>query len=222
MLKKFIDRPVLSTVVSLLILMLGLIGMIELPITRFPEIAPPSVNVSASYPGADAETVANSVLLPLESEINGVEDMSYMRSKSSTGSASINVFFKQGTDPSQAAVNVQNRVSKANSNLPTEVVQNGVTVEPQQRGSIMTLNIYSDDQAFHETFLQSYTNINIVRELQRVDGVAKVSRIGARNYAIRIWLNPDKMRAYSLVPNDIRSAVKDQNFEIAPGEFGQN
>ncbi len=222
MLKKFIDRPVLSTVVSLLILMLGVIGMMELPVTRFPEIAPPSVNVSASYPGADAETVANSVLLPLESEINGVEDMSYMRSKSSTGSASINVFFKQGTDPDQAAVNVQNRVSKANTDLPSEVVENGITVEPQQRGSIMTLNIYSDDPAFDETFLQSYTNINIIRELQRVDGVAKISRIGARNYAMRIWLDPNKLRAYNLVPNDIRAAVRDQNFEIAPGEFGQN
>lgn len=222
MLKRFIDRPILSTVVSLIFLLLGIIGMVLLPVTRFPEIVPPSVNISASYSGADAETVVNSVILPIETAVNGVEDMTYIRSKASTGSASINVFFKQGTDPSQAAVNVQNRVSKANSNLPTEVVQNGVTVEPQQRGSIMTLNIYSDDQAFDETFLQSYTNINIVRELQRVDGVAKVSRIGARNYAIRIWLNPDKMRAYSLVPNDIRSAVKDQNFEIAPGEFGQN
>lgn len=222
MLKKFIDRPVLATVVSILILMLGLIGLIELPITRFPEIAPPSVNVSASYAGADAETVANSVLLPLESAINGVEDMSYMRSKASTGSASINIFFKQGTDPDQAAVNVQNRVSKATTDLPEEVVQNGLTVEPQQRGSIMTLNIYSDDPAFDETFLQSYTNINIIRELQRVDGVAKISRIGARNYAMRIWLDPNKLRAYNLVPNDIRKAVKDQNFEIAPGEFGQN
>jgi len=222
MLKKFIDRPVLASVVSILILMLGIIGMIELPITRFPEIAPPSVNVSASYPGADAETIANSVLLPLESAINGVEDMSYMRSKASTGSASINIFFKQGTNPDQAAVNVQNRVSKANTDLPSDVIQNGVTVEPQQRGSIMTLNIYSDDPAFDETFLQSYTNINIIRELQRVDGVAKISRIGARNYAMRIWLDPNKLRAYNLVPNDIRAAVRDQNFEIAPGEFGQN
>src|SRR5699024_1348684 len=194
MLKKFIDRPILSTVISLLILLLGLVGLIELPVTRFPEIAPPSVNVSASYPGASAETVANSVLLPLESAINGVEDMSYMRSKASTGSASINIFFKQGTNPDQAAVNVQNRVSKANTDLPGEVVENGVTVEPQQRGSIMTLNIYSDDPAFDETFLQSFTNLNIIRELQRVDGVAKISRIGARNYAMRIWLEPNKLR----------------------------
>lgn len=222
MLKKFIDRPILSTVVSLLILVLGFVGLVELPITRFPEIAPPSVNVSASYPGADAETVVNSVLLTLETEINGVEDMTYLRSKASTGSASISVFFKQGTDPDQAAVNVQNRVSKANTNLPSEVVEGGVTVEPQQQGSIMTLNIYSDDPAFDETFLQSYTNLSLIRELQRVDGVAKVSRIGARNYAMRIWLDPNKLRAYNLVPNDVRNAVKEQNFEIAPGEFGQN
>ncbi len=222
MYKKFIDRPILSTVISLIIVSLGIVGMIELPITRFPEIAPPSVNVSASYPGADAETVANSVLLPLESAINGVEDMTYIRSKASTGSASINIFFKQGTNPDQAAVNVQNRVSIANKDLPTEVVENGVTVEPQQRGSIMTLNIYSDDPVFDETFLQSYTNINIIRELQRVDGVAKVTRIGARNYAMRIWLDPTKLSAYGLVPSDVREAVKSQNFELAPGEFGQN
>src|SRR5699024_9205621 len=136
MLKKFIDRPILSTVISLLILLLGLVGLIELPVTRFPEIAPPSVSVSASYPGADAETVANSVLLPLESAINGVEDMTYMRSKASTGSATINIYFKQGTDPDQAATNVQTRVSKANTNLPAEVIQGGVTVLPQQRGTI--------------------------------------------------------------------------------------
>lgn len=222
MFKKFIDRPILSTVISLIIVSLGLVGLIELPITRFPEIAPPSVSVSASYPGADAETVASSVLLPLETAINGVEDMTYIRSKAATGSASINIFFKQGTNPDQAAVNVQNRVSIANTNLPTEVIENGITVEPQQRGSIMTLNIYSDDPAFDETFLQSYTNINLIRELQRIDGVAKVTRIGARSYAMRIWLDPNKLSAYNLVPSDVRKAVNDQNFELAPGEFGQN
>lgn len=222
MYKKFIDRPILSTVISLIIVSLGIVGLIELPITRFPEIAPPSVSVSASYPGADAETVSSSVLLPLETAINGVEDMTYMRSKASTGSASINISFKQGTDPDQAAVNVQNRVSIANTNLPSDVIENGVTVEPQQEGSIMTLNIYSDDPVFDETFLQSYANINLVRELQRVDGVAKVTRIGARSYAMRIWMNPSKLNAYGLVPSDIRNAVRGENFELAPGEFGEN
>lgn len=222
MLKKFIDRPILSTVISLIIIMLGLVGMIELPVTRFPEIAPPSVNVSASYPGANAETVGSSVLMPLESAINGVEDMTYIRSKASTGSASVNIFFKQGTDPDQAAVKVQNRVSKVNTDLPTEVVENGVVVEPKQRGSIMTLNVYSDDPALDRTFLMSYTKINIMRELQRIDGVAEVSRIGGRNYSIRIWLDPNKLRGYDLVPSDIKQSVQDQNFEIAPGEFGQN
>lgn len=222
MFKKFIDRPILATVISLIILLLGMVGIKELPISRFPEIAPPSVSVSASYPGADAETVANSVLLPLETVINGVEDMEYISSKASTGSGSINIYFKQGTNPDQAAVNVQTRASKANTDLPVEVIQNGVSVTPRERGSIMTLNIFSKDPSFDETFLQSYTNLNIIRELSRVDGVAQVSRIGARNYAMRIWLNPDKMRAYNLVPDDIKSAITDQNLEIAPGEFGQS
>lgn len=222
MLKKFIDRPILSTVISLIIIMLGIVGLIELPITRFPEIAPPSVSVSASYPGASAETVSSSILMPLETKINGVEGMNYMRSKASTGSASITIYFKQGVDPDAAAVKVQNRVSEANSRLPSEVVESGVTVKPRQSGSIMTLNIYSDDPALDETFMQSFTNINIIRPLQRIDGVAKVSRIGGRNYAVRIWLDPNKLRAYGLVPNDIKVAIDDQNFEIAPGEFGQN
>src|SRR5690606_38569458 len=222
MLKKFIDRPILSTVISLIILVLGLVGLVELPITRFPDIAPPSVNISASYPGASAETVTSSVLMPLETTINGVEGMNYMRSKASTGSASITVYFKQGIDPDEAAVKVQNRVSDATTNLPVEVIESGVTVKPRQSGSIMTINIYSDDPAFDETFLQSFTNINIIRPLQRIDGVATVSRIGGRNYAVRIWLDPNKLRAYGLVPRDIDNAIDDQNFEIAPGQFGQN
>lgn len=222
MLKKFIDRPILSTVISLIILVLGFVGLVELPITRFPDIAPPSVSISASYPGASAETVTSSVLMPLETTINGVEGMNYMRSKASTGSASITVYFKQGIDPDEAAVKVQNRVSDATTNLPPEVIESGVTVKPRQSGSIMTINIYSDDPAFDETFLQSFTNINIIRPLQRIDGVATVSRIGGRNYAVRIWLDPNKLRAYGLVPRDIDDAIDDQNFEIAPGQFGQN
>ncbi len=222
MLKKFIDRPILSTVISLIILVLGFVGLVELPITRFPDIAPPSVNISASYPGASAETVTSSVLMPLETTINGVEGMNYMRSKASTGSASITVYFKQGIDPDEAAVKVQNRVSDATTNLPVEVIESGVTVKPRQSGSIMTINIYSDDPSFDETFLQSFTNINIIRPLQRIDGVATVSRIGGRNYAVRIWLDPNKLRAYELVPSDIDKAIDDQNFEIAPGQFGQN
>ncbi len=222
MLEKFINRPILATVVSMIMVLLGIVGIIELPITRFPQIAPPSVSVSASYSGADAQTVAQSVVLPLEERINGVQDMTYMKSKAGPGSATINVFFKQGTDPNQAAVNVQNRASKAQSRLPTSVVEQGVTVTPRQTGVVMTLNIYSEDPALNETFLQAYVNREIIRPLGRIDGVAEVNRVGSRNYAVRIWLNPDKMKAYSLVPSDINEAVDNQNFQIAPGEFGQN
>lgn len=222
MLKKIIDRPILATVISLIVVLLGIIGITKLPITRFPEIAPPSVAVSAGYSGADAETVARAVLLPLEESINGVEDMTYIRSSASSGSGTINVYFKQGIDPNQAATNVQTRVSKALTELPSEVVSDGVTVTPRQTGTIMTFRLFSEDPVFDETFLQAYANNQLVRELLRIDGVAQISRIGARNYAVRIWLDPDKMRAFGLVPDDIRNAVKDQNFEIAPGKFGES
>lgn len=222
MLKKIIDRPVLASVISLIVILLGIIGIAKLPITRFPEIAPPSVAVSAGYSGADAETVAKAVLLPLEENINGVEDMTYIRSSASSGSGTVNVYFKQGIDPNQAATNVQTRVSKALTDLPAEVVSDGVTVTPRQTGTIMTFRLYSNDPVFDETFLQAYANNQLVRELLRIDGVAQISRIGARNYAVRIWLDPDKMRAYKLVPEDIKKAVKDQNFEIAPGKFGES
>ncbi len=222
MLKKFITRPVLATVISLILVLLGVVGIIKLPITRFPEIAPPSVSVSAAYAGADAETIAESVLLPLEEKINGVENMTYIKSNASSGSGTINVFFKPGTDPNQAAVNVQTRASKALNDLPEEVVTAGVSVTPRQTGVIMTLNMYSTDPAIDETFIQVYANREVVRELSRIDGVAEVNKIGARNYAMRIWLNPDKMKAYDLVPDDVKNAIKSQNFEIAPGEFGQN
>src|SRR5699024_10017137 len=210
MLKRIIRRPIMSTVISLIIILLGIVGIIKLPITRFPEIAPPSVSVSASYSGADAETVAQSVLLPLEEKIHGVEDMTYIKSKASSGSGSINVYFKEGTDPNQAAVNVQTRTSKALSDLPEEVINSAVTVTPRQTGVIMTINIFSVDPALDETFLQAYTAREVNRELARVDGVAQVSKIGSRNYAMRIWLNPDKLKAYSLVPNDIKTAIKNQ------------
>lgn len=204
--------------------LLGLVGLTLLPITRFPEIAPPSVTVSTSYPGANAETVAQSVLLPIEESINGVDNMTYISSKASnSGSGTINVFFKAGTDPDQAAVNVQNRVSKAASDLPSEVNENGISVTPRQSGNIMTINFYSDhpEEIYDETFLQAYTQININRELLRVPGVASVGRIGARDYSMRTWLNPEKLALYSLTPQDVIAAIKDQNFEIAPGNFGE-
>ncbi len=224
MLKTFINRPVLATVVSTLLVIIGLVSMWQLAITRFPEIAPPSVTVSTSYPGANAETVAGAVLLPIEEAINGVPDMTYIRSSATnSGSGNINVFFETGTDPNQAAVNVQTRVSKANANIPAEVIESGITVEPRQSGIIMTIDIYSDhpDTVYDETFLQAYAQINLMRELSRVDGVGQVRRVGARDYSIRTWLNPEKMALYGLVPQDVTAAIRDQNFEIAPGKFGE-
>ncbi|MHC5201413.1 efflux RND transporter permease subunit [Myroides sp. LJL119] len=224
MLKAIINRPILATVISIMFVLLGLVGLTLLPITRFPEIAPPSVLVSTSYPGANAETVAKSVLLPIEESINGVDNMTYITSKASnSGAGNITVFFKAGTDPDQAAVNVSNRVSKASADLPSEVNENGVSVTPRQSGNIMTINFYSDhpEQIYDETFLQAFTQININRELLRVPGVASVSRVGARDYSMRTWLNPEKLALYNLVPQDIIAAIKDQNFEIAPGNFGE-
>jgi Cation/multidrug efflux pump len=224
MLKTFINRPVLATVVSIILVILGLVGLKLLPVSRFPEIAPPSVLVSLSYPGANAETVAKSVLLPIEEAINGVEDMTYIKSSASnSGSGSVSVYFKTGTNPDIASVNVQTRISKAISSIPAEVNEAGITVMPRQTGVIMTINLYSDhqDSAYDETFLQAYAQINLMRPLLRVDGVAQVSRLGARDYAMRLWLNPEKLALYNLVPQDVTNAIKDQNFEIAPGKFGE-
>ena len=224
MLKTFVKRPVLATVISIILVILGLLGMKLLPVTRFPEIAPPSVVVSLSYPGATAETVASSVLLPIEEAINGVEDMTYIKSSASnSGSGSVTVFFKTGTNPDIASVNVQTRISKALNSIPPEVNEAGVTTMPRQSGVIMTINLYSDhpDSLYDETFLQAFAQINLLRPLLRVDGVAQVSRLGARDYAMRVWLNPEKLALYHLVPKDVSDAIKDQNFEIAPGKFGE-
>ena len=224
MLKSIINRPILSIVISIMFVLLGLIGLVKLPITRFPEIAPPSVSVSMSYPGASAETMAQSVLLPIEEAINGVDNMTYISSRASnSGAGSISVFFKAGTNPDQAAVNVQNRVSKATSQIPAEVNEAGISVTPRQSGNILTINIFSNHPQgiYDETFLQAFSQININRELLRVPGVAAVSRVGARDYSMRTWINPDKLAAYNLTPQDIIKAIKDQNFEIAPGKFGE-
>lgn len=224
MLKTFIERPVLATVISILLVILGLVGLKILPITRFPEIAPPSVVISLSYPGANAETVAKSVLLPIEEAINGVDNMTYIKSNASnSGSGSVQVFFKTGTDPDVASVNVQTRISRAVSSIPSEVNEAGITVMPRQTGSIMTINIFSDheDEIYDETFLQAFAQINLIRPLLRVDGVAQVSRVGARDYSMRLWLNPEKLAVYDLIPQDVMSSIRDQNFEIAPGKFGE-
>lgn len=223
MIKKFIERPVLSTVISIIILILGILGLVALPITQYPEIAPPTVQVSASYPGADAETVLNSVVTPLEEQINGVDDMIYMNSTASNnGTANISVYFKLGTDPDIAAVNVQNRVSRATSLLPEEVVRSGVTTTKQQTSMLMIFSIYSPDDKYDEAFLDNYAKINLVPQIQRVNGVGQAHVYGTGDYAMRIWLKPDVMSQYGLVPSDIRQALNDQNLEAAPGEFGRN
>jgi HAE1 family hydrophobic/amphiphilic exporter-1 len=222
MLKKFITRPVLSTVISVLIVILGILGLITLPVSQYPEIAPPTVQVSASYQGANAEVVLNSVIVPLEEQINGVEDMTYMTSTANNdGSATITVNFKLGTDPDMAAVNVQNRVSRATSLLPQEVTQAGVTTAKRQSSMVLIFALNSDNPAYDETFLQNYANINIIPQIKRISGVGDASAFGAKDYSMRIWLKPDVMASYGLVPGDVSAALAEQNIEAAPGQLGE-
>ncbi len=223
MFKKFIERPVLSTVISILLVLLGLVSLFSLPITQFPDIAPPSVQVTASYPGADAEVVARSVATPLEESINGVENMTYMTSNSNNdGTMTLNVFFKSGTDPDIAAVNVQNRVAKANSLIPQEVLQAGLTTQKQQNGIIMAIVLYSNDSSYTESFLQNYAKINMIPQIQRVHGVGQALIFGAKDYAMRIWLKPDRLAAYHLSTQEVLASIRDQNLEAAPGKFGES
>ncbi|OXA98842.1 multidrug transporter AcrB [Flavobacterium oncorhynchi] len=223
MFKKFIQRPVLSTVISVIIVILGVLGLIELPISQYPDIAPPTVNVAASYTGANADVVLKSIVIPLEEQINGVENMTYMTSTATNdGNSSIKIFFKVGTDPDLAAVNVQNRVSRATSLLPVEVTQAGVTVTKSQSSNLLIFSLYSDDKAYDQTFLQNYAKINLVPQIQRVVGVGDVTVFGAKDYSMRIWLKPDVMQQYKLIPSDISAALAEQNIEAAPGKFGEN
>jgi len=223
MFKTFIERPVLSTVISILITILGVLGLIALPVEQYPEIAPPTVQVSATYTGANAETVLNSVIIPLEEQINGVENMTYMTSTAANdGSANITVFFELGTNPDLAAVNVQNRVARATSRLPAIVNQTGVTTVKSQNSALMFLSIFSENPEYDATFVQNFANINIVPKLQRVKGVGQVSVFGAKDYSMRIWIDPDKMAAYKITPAEIQAALQEQNIEAAPGKFGDN
>ncbi|MEJ0105866.1 MAG: efflux RND transporter permease subunit [Bacteroidota bacterium] len=222
MLKRFIERPVLSTVVSIILTLLGLLSLYSLPITLFPDIAPPTVQVTATYPGANAEVVARAVATPIEEAVNGVENMTYMTSTSSNdGTMTLNVFFKVGTNPDLAAVNVQSRVSKAVSQIPQEVIQSGISTQKQQNSMIMVPLIYSNDSTYDETFLQNYVKINIIPELQRVPGVGQAMVFGAKDYSMRIWLQPDRLTANNLSAQDVLNAIHDQNLEAAPGRFGQ-
>ena len=223
MIRKFIERPVLSTVISVIIVILGILGLTSLPISQYPEIAPPTVQVSTSYQGANADVVMSSVIVPLEEQINGVENMTYMTSTASNdGSASITIYFKLGTDPDLAAVNVQNRVSKASSLLPAEVTKSGVTTSKRQSSMVMIFSLYSENKSFDQTFLQNYANINLLPQIKRITGVGDASVFGTRDYSMRIWLKPDVMATYGLIPDDINTALADQNVEAAPGKFGEN
>lgn len=223
MLDKFIERPVLSTVISIVIVTLGILGINTLPVTQYPDIAPPTVQVQASYPGANAETILESVISPIEEQINGVEGMMYMTSSASNnGSAEIQVFFEQGYDPDIAAVNVQNRVARANAVLPAEVIRAGVITQKRQNSALMYAALYSTSEDYDDTYLQNYLKINVVPELQRINGVGEVNLFGGKEYAMRIWLEPTKLANYQLTPSDVTQAIQEQSQEAAPGSLGQN
>ena len=219
-LDRFINRPVLSTVISIFMVILGILGLLFLPITQYPDIAPPTIHVSTTYTGANAQTILNSVIAPLEESINGVEDMLYMTSTATnTGSTDITVYFKQGTDPDMAAVNVQNRVSKAQNLLPAEVTQVGVITQKRQTSMLMVFSLFSPDDRYDLEFLENYAKINVIPLIQRVPGVGDAN-VMASDYSMRIWLKPDIMAQYGLMPSDITGILAEQNIEAAPGQFG--
>ncbi|WP_455782155.1 efflux RND transporter permease subunit [Phocaeicola coprocola] len=220
-LDKFINRPVLSTVISILIVILGIIGLATLPVTQYPDIAPPTVSVRATYTGANAQTVLNSVIAPLEDQINGVENMMYIQSSASNnGSADISIYFNQGTDPDMAAVNVQNRVSMAQGLLPAEVTKVGVTTQKRQNSMLLIFSLYDAEDKYNIEFIENYAKINLIPEVQRVKGVGDANVMG-QDYSMRIWLKPDVMAQYNLVPSDISGVLAEQNIEAAPGQFGE-
>ena len=220
-LDNFINRPVLSTVISILVVILGVIGLTSLPIEQYPDVAPPTVSVRANYTGANAQTVLNSVIVPLEEQINGVEGMTYMTSTASNeGSANIQVFFKQGMNADMCQVNVQNRVSQASALLPAEVTKAGVTVQKRQTSTVLLMSLVGDER-YDEKFLQNYADINLIPAIKRVNGVGDCEAMGAKTYSMRIWLDPVKMKNYGLMPSDITTVLSQQNIEAAPGKFGE-
>ena len=217
----FINRPVLSTVISIFIVLLGLIGLVSLPVTQYPDIAPPTIQVSTTYQGANAQAVLNSVIAPLEESINAAEGMTYMESTATnTGSATINVYFRQGFDPNMAAVDVQNRVAKAQNLLPSEVLQVGVLTQKRQSSMLVGIALYDTSGNYDGEFLDNYAKINMIPELQRINGVGDVMSFGA-DYSMRVWLKPEVLAQYNLMPSDVASALAEQNLEAAPGAFGE-
>jgi len=231
-LKHFIERPVLASVISIVIVIAGLIGLATLPVEQYPDIAPPTVMVRASYPGASAETIQKSVIVPLEQAINGVEDMTYMTSSAAVGSASVTVYFRQGINADMAAVNVQNRISRATGQLPSEVTQIGVTTMKRQTSMVKIFSLYSPDDSYDETFLSNYLKINIEPRVLRIAGVGEAFTLGA-DYSMRIWLKPDVMAQYKLIPSDVTAALGENSqntFQytmkyrgrlMTPEEFGE-
>jgi len=220
-LKSFIERPVLASVISILIVIAGIIGLASLPIEQYPDIAPPTVMVRASYPGASAETIQNAVIVPLEEAINGVENMDYITSSAAVGSGTLQILFRQGTDPDMAAVNVQNKVSRATGLLPSEVTQIGVITLKRNPSMVKIFALYSPDDSYDETFLSNYAKINIEPRIQRIQGVGEVFTLGAA-YSMRVWLKPDIMAQYKLIPSDITGVLAEQNIEAATGTLGEN
>ncbi len=220
-LKQFIERPVLASVISIVIVIAGLIGLATLPVEQYPDIAPPTVMVRASYPGASAETIQKAVIVPLEEAINGVENMDYITSSAAAGSGTLTIYFRQGTDPDMAAVNVQNKVSRATGLLPSEVTQIGVMTMKRQTSIVKIFALYSPDDSYDETFLANYAKINIEPRIQRIQGVGEVFTLGAA-YSMRIWLKPDIMAQHKLMPSDVTAALAEQNIEAATGSFGEN
>ena len=217
----FINRPVLSTVISIFIVLLGLIGLVSLPVTQYPDIAPPTIQVSTTYQGANAQAVLNSVIAPLEESINGAEGMTYMESTATnTGSATINVYFRQGFDPNMAAVDVQNRVAKAQNLLPSEVLKVGVLTQKRQSSMLVGIALYDTSGNYDGEFLDNYAKINMIPELQRINGVGDVMSFGA-DYSMRVWLKPEVLAQYNLMPSDVAAALAEQNLEAAPGAFGE-
>ena len=218
---RFINKPVLSTVISIFVVILGVIGLTSLPVEQYPSIAPPTIQVSTTYSGADAQTVLNSVIAPLEEQINGVEGMTYMTSTATnSGSASITVYFKEDVDPDMAAVNVQNRVTQASSLLPSEVTQVGVTTEKRQSSMLLVFSVTTEDGRYDSEFLANYTDINILPALKRIQGVGSAQSFSSQTFSMRLWLNPEKMRQHSMIPSDVTAALAGQNIEAAPGSFG--
>jgi hydrophobic/amphiphilic exporter-1 (mainly G- bacteria), HAE1 family len=223
MFNQFIHRPVLSIVISLIITLLGALALIKLPMTQFPNIAPPEVNVTVEYTGANAETVTKAALVPLERAINGVPGMKYMSSDAGNdGVGVVQIIFETGTDPDVAAVNVQNRVAAVTAELPTEVIRNGVKIAKEENSILMYLNIFSQDSTVEEKFLYNFADINVLAELKRIKGVGYADILGAKEYAMRIWLKPDKMLAYNISTDDILSVLEEQNVEAAPGKVGES